>query len=501
MRAVNIQSLLSIKRGIEEKKLSQETLEKYITYLYDSSKSPLKDHEWETLQVFADHLDTPLDGFYLSYSIPQIGKEFDLIRLGETTSGKYLLNIEIKREADAEKIKKQLLRNRYYLNFSQRNLLLYSFDASTKTLYKMEQDEVKAVEDLIELKNFLNEVSPDTTTALDALFNPSNYLISPFNTTEEFLKQEYFLTEQQEEIKNKILKFVNNPQGYFSSITGAAGTGKTLLTYDIAMTLMKEGKKVIILHCAPMNEGQHLLVNDYNWDIRCARDTDKIDSNDYDLIIIDEAQRIRNDQWKAVEMFQKKCILSFDENQYLSDRERREDFKRKIQSLVRDHYYAITDKIRTNKEVADFLKQLFDRKKNFTLSDGSKNIEFYHFTSKEEIISFQQIRLNSGWTIPKYTPSIYGTFHYEGYTLPNSPTAHNIIGQEYDHVLAIIDNSFKYDEEGVLITNPINSSNTYSLERMFYQIVTRARKKLCIAILNNREIFNRCLDILTPKER
>ena len=75
-------------------------------------------------------------------------------------------------------------------------------------------------------------------------------------------------------------------------------------------------------------------------------------------------------------------------------------------------------------------------------------------------------------------------------------TAHEIIGQEYDNVLAIIDNTFKYNEDGVLVASPINAKDTYSLERMFYQIVTRTRKKLCIAILKNTQIFSRCMDIL-----
>jgi hypothetical protein len=40
---------------------------------------------------------------------------------------------------------------------------------------------------------------------IDKLFNPSNYLVSPFNSTDRFIKNEYFLTNQQENIKASIL--------------------------------------------------------------------------------------------------------------------------------------------------------------------------------------------------------------------------------------------------------------------------------------------------------
>jgi len=133
MRAVNIQSILSIKRDAKSGDLDEEIQNKYLLYLSETSApSLLKDHEYETLQAFANYIETTLDGFYLGYSIPQIGKEFDLIQLGEIDSNKYILNIELKRESSPEEIQKQLLRNRYYLNFTQRQLQLYAFDAAKK---------------------------------------------------------------------------------------------------------------------------------------------------------------------------------------------------------------------------------------------------------------------------------------------------------------------------------------------------------------------------------
>ena len=53
------------------------------------------------------------DGFYHSYVIQQIGKEFDLLRIGY--SG--IINIELKSQQVAEeKIQSQLINNKYYLS-------------------------------------------------------------------------------------------------------------------------------------------------------------------------------------------------------------------------------------------------------------------------------------------------------------------------------------------------------------------------------------------------
>ena len=44
---------------------------------------------------------------------------------------------------------------------------------------------------------------------IENLFHPEDYLVSPFNSTEAFLKGEYFLTSQQDEIKKKIISAIS----------------------------------------------------------------------------------------------------------------------------------------------------------------------------------------------------------------------------------------------------------------------------------------------------
>lgn len=80
----------------------------------------IQKHEMDSLRSFVKLIVESgvsageLDGFYHSYTINQIGKEFDLIKLSDN----YLINIELKSEnIDEDKIRDQLLKNKYYLKF------------------------------------------------------------------------------------------------------------------------------------------------------------------------------------------------------------------------------------------------------------------------------------------------------------------------------------------------------------------------------------------------
>lgn len=201
---------------------------------------------------------------------------------------------------------------------------LYYFDKNTKTISEVDINNL--IVNLIKINDF-DDID------IDGLFDPSNYLISPFNKTAEFLKGEYFLTKQQEQIKNIILKNINeNCQNKLYSISGAAGTGKTLLTYDIAKTLRSIGKRVTIIHCAQDNNGICELRRN-GWDIKTIK---FYVPNSFvsDVLIFDESQRIS----KAVltnilKSEQKFIIFSHDINQKLNRTGQAKDVVLQIESI------------------------------------------------------------------------------------------------------------------------------------------------------------------------
>ena len=106
---------------------------------------------------------------------------------------------------------------------------------------------------------------------LNEKFNPSNYLISPFSKTEEFINDEYFLTQRQEELEKSIYADIEQGINYII-LSGDAGSGKTLLTYHIAKKYINDGKNVGLIHCAKLNSGHIKLKNDYHWNIEAIKD-------------------------------------------------------------------------------------------------------------------------------------------------------------------------------------------------------------------------------------
>ena len=85
-----------------------------------------------------------------------------------------------------------------------------------------------------------------------------------------------------------------------------------------------------------------------------------------------------------------------------------------------------------------------------------------------------------------YTPSQYKDNeidHYSKYT-----NSHHVIGQEFDNVVIIMDSNFKYGDDGDL-RGRIHPNTNYIFARLFYQNVTRAREKICIIVLGNKELF------------
>lgn len=70
-----------------------------------------------------------LNNFYYSYTIPHIGKEFDLLKI----SDEKILNIELKSEnVGLDRIKIQLLRNYNYLKYLSKQMYLFTFISNTK---------------------------------------------------------------------------------------------------------------------------------------------------------------------------------------------------------------------------------------------------------------------------------------------------------------------------------------------------------------------------------
>lgn len=489
MKPTNIQSVLHAKASLDA-----GTFESYLGY----NGINLKEAEFQDLERLVQMLEAAgatigdFEGFYIGYKIPQIGKEFDLLRFGPDV----IVNIEIKNNAAPDKIAAQLRRNVYYLSFIGRRVLSLTFVATSGELFVMRDDGELEVITMAHLLKALCVQGSSTSEDPDLLFNPSDFLVSPFNATNKFLAGEYFLTHQQEEFKAKIIEIIKCNDGpNFISITGSAGTGKTLLTYDVARHLYSSGKKVLVLHSGLLNQGHHALVK-FGWCIDSIKNYTNHDINSTDVLVIDEAQRIRQTQLddivKRVALSNCTCIFSYDRIQTLSVWEAKNDAAGKISALPSITSFKLSGKIRTNKEIARFIKLLFNSKVEAT-AQASANIKISYVKNSEHAKAYLNELNKAGWEILRFTPSQYNSEYHEKYHDDWSKTSHQVIGQEFDSVAIAIDQFFGYDADGSLV---YQGNAYYAPTNMLFQNITRARRRLNLVVIGNQAIMKRCFAIL-----
>lgn len=486
MKELNIISLLQANKNIDK-----TIYQKYLKYLGINPKS----HELEDLGALVNEL-LPLDeniilynNFYFGYIIPQIGKEFDLLRFGEDS----IINIELKRTSDEEKIENQLIKNKYYLQFLGRQILSYTYISSNNKLYALDSTDNLINIDFTDLIESLEKQEVIHIPNINDLFDPTNYLVSPFNSTRSFTRGNYFLTLQQEQVKKNVINNIDKKGATFIAISGKAGTGKTLLTYDIAKYYIKNSKNVTIVHCGNLNEGHTMLNRIEGWNIVPAKNTYNLNFSIIDLVIIDETQRIYPQQLEHIinniKKYNRNCIFAFDGQQCLRNREINNNIVDLINSIASPVQFTLTDKIRTNVEIASFIKCLFDKSRPIHAYER-KNVNLYYFHRYDDAKEYIEM-LNNEWAIINYTPS-HDILPYNKVRVFGALSAHEAVGQEFDNVVAVIDSNFYYD--GINLS--YKKDPYYNPTKMLFQIVTRTRKKLNVIVINNDEIMERCLDII-----
>lgn len=489
LKRVNIQSLLQAKDSLKE-----DGFKGFLKHY----GIEIKNAEIEDLRSLAKLMIDigcgigALDRFYVGYKIPQIGKEFDLLRFGREC----IINIELKNNCPEDKIRKQLLRNKYYLSFIGKKVYAFTFVSESQALHFLRDDEQLEVIKVDHLVALLTNQEISDTEVPDALFNPSDYLVSPFNSTNRFLAGEYFLTHQQEDVKNQIIDSMESPQAAnFISIIGSAGTGKTLLTYDIAKHLLDGKRKPLIIHCGQLNGG-HIELIKHGWVITSIKYYANQDLANYELVIIDEAQRIKPVQLDTIiekaRLAKCCCIFSHDKLQTLAKWEEASDVSAKIEAIDQITQFKLSEKIRTNKEIAAFIKMLFNNKRYFPIS-SNRNIEINYFNTDKDAKDYLDALDETKWEVLRFTPSQYNKEHHEDYSEVSNRTSHQVIGQEFDGVAVTIDKYFSYDGNGDLI---YSGGAYYAPRKMLFQNITRARKKLNLVIIGNEELLNRCITIL-----
>ncbi len=464
----------------------------------------VKEHEFDNLICLVEILCEKgitvkeLEGFYYSYTIRQIGKEFDLLKIHKNH---IVLNIELKSQSvSEEKIEKQLLKNRYYLSCIAPELYLFTYVDETGLLYMLEGEKIRSCQ-WIDLVQVMQKLQVFETGDIDALFSAKDYLISPLNMPEKFIENRYFLTQQQENMKSEIMAEITGmADTLYWGITGMAGTGKTLLLYDLAKACAVYGRCCII-HAGLLSEG-HRTLNFMleNIDIMDDQSVSFHDLSVYRFIFVDEAQRMLSEQVSGIVGIAEKnhipCVFSYDYFLTLSKTEQRRNIPGKLKLLKGFQERKLSGRIRSNEEMSSFIRTLLD------LSNHTGRYYRYDAVDVAFAADLEEAKnvIRYYCETRQYVYIEYETSEEKSQLLnicQRGYRAEDIIGQEFEKVIITLDDKFYYNEEGKL-QGRNHPNPDYIYDRLFFQAVSRTREKLCIVVLGNRKLFE---NIVTIKYR
>jgi hypothetical protein len=186
------------------------------------------------------------------------------------------------------------------------------------------------------------------------------------------------------------------------------------------------------------------------------------------------------------------CIFSYDFAQALSKTEVRRNNPERLAKLQDFNEQKLTTRIRTNKEIYSFIRnmmRLYDRPLKPV---DYENIDIIYANNMDESDRLSRIFRKRGYTFITFTPSQYVSNtidHYSAYV-----NSHQVIGQEFDNVVLVLDNNFRYSQKGDLEARE-HPNPDYLFPRLFFQNISRAREKLCIIVLENEDLFKTLLRI------
>lgn len=453
----------------------------------------VKDWEIESLSKLMEHLQAYMPRayellFFYSFQIPKLGKEFDLLRISNDT----VINIELKSNAvPDEQARKQLAQNRYYLSTLGLNMRSYTYISSDDRLLRLtgggnivEADWDVLCADLMKQECCYEE-------DIENLFKEESYIISPLAEPERFLQKEYFLTSQQKDIERRILKLIKDNGFCYQGFSGLPGTGKTLLLYDLAMTL-SERQRVAVFHCGTFSEElKHLDNRLKRIDFFDGRNYgNKPDINDFSAILVDEAHRMDKGIFEYISRVAKDnkvpVVFCYDNEEAIEKREFGINIVDMYRQLPEYVEYNLTNRIRANSELSAFV-QCIMRGSNFNHRKEYPSVNVAYATDTDE------------------AKKLVDYYRMEGYTYIFDENITSIecedkveVGiagrMEYNKVVMLVDSHFSYEMESGLLSD-FGEDKESPVRKLFHGL-SRAKSGLAIVVLDNENVFEVILSVL-----
>lgn len=460
----------------------------------------LKSHELATMRAFCDSLKAEgctvadLDGFFAGYAIDRISKEFDLLRFGCDCIVNIELKAPLRRANKEEKILRQMRTNHHYLSFLGRPLHLFTYvDKDGFYAYCPDTHSLRP-SSAAEIAALLHRQTLDENADPDQLFVPSNYLISPFADTERFLQGEYFLTTTQQSVKDDVFRTLRHQPGTCFLLSAAAGTGKTLLLYDIIKSVRAQGGSAALLHTAPLSKSQLYFRCRLGWAIHSLSDVHPAPlCSRFPLLLIDDAQHLSSADLDALahaaQTSGTTLLLAYE-----AIPELHLDPAASSRVLLSAHYpelplrsTALSAKIRINSALSAFISNLFHIGA-VPLHNTSDCVSLDYLYEAADLRAYASHLTSHGWTL--LTNAAAGP----GFSLADCDAIdlRHAAGREHNRVAVILDRRFFYDPAGHLQT----TDQTSAALRALYRIVTRTNDQLKLILYNNPPLYLALLKML-----
>lgn len=461
----------------------------------------LKMKEWEIrgIRELSKHLNEADENadtlcFYYSFVMPKLGKEFDLLRVSEDA----VVNIELKSGGVSdEAIKKQLLQNRYYLATLGKTIYSYTYISNHDRLVRLSNGNRLVDADWQELAGVLSRQKNCYKGPIEELFKEDKYLISPLTDPGRFLRQEYFLTSQQNDMKRQILKRVRQGGISFQGFTGLPGTGKTILLYDIAMQLSKKEKVCVFHYGSHAEELEQLDSRLKRIDFYYCEAGKQITVNEkYAAVLVDEGHRISKESLDAIlgyaEEWKTPVIFSYDCEDAISPDERKRDGAFLIEAIPGYVKYHLTNRIRVNSEISSFIRCVMHAvRENHRTDYPSVSLAYANHVKEAEILLKHYETDGYIYIWDALLKSVKGN---AGREMESAAAT----CKEFDKVVMLVDDSFCYDEEGYLrFVNPKHTED--ARVRNLFHGLNRAKEGVAIVVLDNEPVFEVMLSIVQRK--
>jgi hypothetical protein len=485
MRSLSLGSIRDVLASNDD-----ELIASYFNYLDGDIKEKEKEDFLDLINILLPMCSIEQQsGFFVSQVTKSgIREEFDFLRF----SNESIINIESKHEWPKRhwKCLDQLKAHDNILKLLNKEVYCYTYISDTKELYVLNNGELKPTD----FSSLIEHIPSDyiDSNCLDDV-DYSSMLISPYSDPVKFYEHKYVLTNNQDEIKKKI---IDSPDK-IAAIHGRAGTGKSLLLMDIARYYKELSKKVLVLLCRNFNEKDRVS-RILGIDVEEIKKINVTLLNEYNIILVDEAQRIYAEHFDLIKNVNaEKIVFSLDPEQTLHDRDI--DILGIIRSITQEkNIHEISDRIRANDAIEMFSRKIVhlncrDWDYDYWKRLDTSCIHISYFSDETKCVEYLQHKHEIGKTIIEFTPYVTKTLSVVKRPMKyrNSRNPHNVLGEEFDDVVVVLDSTVAYrDRNGEMLIGPSDSSfYPHNENHSVYEAVTRAKKSLEIVVLNNPVLF------------